>query len=312
MRSAQTIASRHAIRSVATKPTLVLDQVFAQPLAAWDFFRLRGDYEGPHFRLREATGNNEEDFLTPDEGGEPINWAIQTVSQWLAANGASEARIVGFYNQAQRGGYFLSAPGVARQPLYQVAAGMNNRPVAVFDGTSTALWALRENRTGVVPMVSGTKRRVTVILSCRNDGATPNDFLWAFTNNAGTDVWYQAKSHNGSAWRINRRDDGGTSKFVDSTEAPDTGAHVHSVIFDGQRATWSIDGSILTNLDDADLDVGRLTLDRFALGSQALGSNFNGSFDGKMTGAIVWGSKVSAEDEAFVRERLGAYYGIPQ
>lgn len=165
-------------------------------------------------------------------------------------------------------------PGVAA-PAYE-ATGFNGYPSFSFTKASSHEMTIDALAAAVGP---GTEDVPFTLIAAVQLTATPAaaDTLFSFGNSASAAPFMRLRANNTTTYMAFRRDDASASAAPFSSGGVDTNRHVMTWVFAGTTVTVRLDGVALAGLSAAAMNVGALTLNRFAVGA-ARGSGASASF----------------------------------
>lgn len=235
---------------------------------------------------------------------------ISGLRLWLDASritGLADGDPVGQWNDLSGNGNHATQTTAAKKPLYKTGI-LNGKPVVRFDGTDDLLLA-----NGIATLLTGTDVPNTVlgIIKARvlpSLGANPC-FAGLGRSSAGSAEhrWSLLNSGGTYSYRAARVDDSDAS---DSHTAgtPDTGTHIATARFTGTAVTWIIDGAEAA--PEASLNVGQLTVDRFAIGALVQGGLETLFFDGDGPEFCLYNRALSTAELNRLHRYFGAKYNI--
>ncbi|MBP7710785.1 MAG: hypothetical protein KA100_06940, partial [Rickettsiales bacterium] len=169
-----------------------------------------------------------------------------------------------------------------------------------FDGSANFLTA-----NGLAALFTGSDKAMTVFVVCECDNVASaiSQTQWALGYSVTTNpIFYSYYLSNNNA--VTRRDDAGL--IITNNLGLVAGVNVNCTVFTG--TTYSSYTNATTNASGAALDVGNLTLDRFAIGALVRSTNAQ-FFDGVIGEVIVFEGALSTADRLMVQRYLGNKYG---
>ena len=227
-----------------------------------------------------------------------VGWmdAADTSTSNITSSGGAVSQIA---NKANSQIPFVQAAG-ADQPTTGIRT-INGLNALDFDGSTEYLSA-----NGLAGLFTGSDKSMTVFSVCQSDapsGGTQQS-IWGLGYSSTTNpIMYQyyLSSTNG----ITRRDDAGT--IVTISPAIISGVNVNAIVFSG--TTVSSYTNATTNASGSAMDVGNITVDRFAIGA-LLRPTAGQFFNGVISEVIIYNTALTDEQRISIQRYLGNKWGI--
>jgi hypothetical protein len=208
------------------------------------------------------------------------------VSTWMDQSGYSN-------HATQSGG---------NRPTYKTGI-QNGKPMVLFAPASSQY--MRAN--GVAAAFTGADMPMSLFIALKPDALGAQRTAASFASTVTTTPFFRLIQSAANAWTMGRRDDASAAKAA-SGGTVDTNAHLIGVVFTGTTVTVYDNGAVI-GAAGADLDVGTLTVDSFAIGTlaRAAPTEFFSGYQGEI---IVYNSALSTTDRQRVETYLNARWAL--
>lgn len=257
----------------ANRPTVQGDVT----LSVW----LKGESGGEvvNTRTEHVDGNvNTEKTLT-------TSWARYSVTRTSLSSGALTVAI--YSNTASAQTFYVAHPQVEIGSTTSTYTNPAEESVVKGGEFTTDDYATAD---GIASGFSGEDKPATVVMLFRADDATLNDLFSFGRSTQNTPLWRLSVS---TTLRFQIQDNTATNKVRTTTETINVGQwHIFALTKTGTTIAGYLDGNAVT-WDDADVDVGSVTVDQATIG--ALGRiGYSAYFEGGIGPVPVWDRALSA------------------
>lgn len=234
--------------------------------------------------------------LTPITVPGCVAWLDAADTSTITSSGGAVSSV---RNKANANIPFVQGTGV-NQPITGTRT-INGLNTLDFDGANYWLTA-----NGLISYFTGSDMPFTIFSVCLCDTPTAatQSSIWAIGNSA-SGAQFQSQVYQSSLNVCNRRDD--TSTIATSGATYIAGNNINCVVFTG--TTISSYTNATTNYTGTSLDVGTLTLDRFAIGATIRNTNAH-FFDGAIGEVIIYKGALSSTDRIAIQRYLGNKWGV--
>lgn len=256
--------------------------------------RLRRDYTGAIVRLRESGANAEADIGYLSNG----NLDTAAAAALIGANS-------GFYatKYDQSGNARNSTQGTAgNQPLY-VASAQNSRPTARYAAASSQYLIAN----AVADAFAGSDVACTIMSAVKFNSLATAGEVWSFGSSASNNQVMALSNTTTPEYNVLRRDDAATSKTFSAGTPTTSSMAILSLVFSGTVGQLFVNGTQIGS--DTNLDVGALTVNRFAFGAllRSVASVF---LSGDLPESLIHPTALSTANRLLIERNMGAYYGV--